>query len=759
MRKTPAAIAKLNLAVALMFFFGYGYSVRGAAFIVNTTADTHAASPATSPNDGNGNISLRSALEAANAQSGATITVGAGTYNLSLGELSVAPLGGLTILINGAGADGTSVVQTDDLNRVFNIDVNSAGATTVTISGLTISGGSDQNDILGGAGILAGSVSSTPLDSLTLQNCVLTGNHCKPPNATYTAQPGGGVQMAGGNLTIVGCTFSNNTAAASQGGAIAVIAPSLVGGQSGGTLTISGSTFEANSMTNGSGVGPDGGGAIYLNTTPPAVHSISDSLFSGNYVLGNSGLTFGGAIYLNTGTLNLSASTFTGNSATGQGGQGGAIYVDSGTLNVSYCRIVGNTASASGSGIFNHSSNSAITSAQNNWWGCNSGPGASGCDTVASDSGNTTFAPWIILTNAANPNPILINQSTTLTASFLQNSAGTTLSAANLGTLIGLPIVFDSPVLGTLSSPQATIQANGTATVTFNAGSTPGNGHANATVDNGVSTADITIYQIPVVTTSPVNQAACLGTDATFSAAADGAPAPVTQWQVSTDNGTTWGDLSGATSPTLVVSSVAGLQDGNRYRAVFTNLVGGTTSVVATLTVNAPPVANADTIGTVQDLALSAPVGKFLANDTSPINGTLTVLSVTSPSTAGGTVSLAGSSVSYTPPNGFQGSDSFTYTLSDGRCTAQGTVNVTIGAGNAAGQNQVSLTVTATNRVIRFSGIPARNYVIQWAPATDGPWSDFPDGSLTAGAAGLLSYTDSTEPVPPTRFYRTRVGP
>jgi predicted outer membrane repeat protein len=259
-------------------------------FNVDTTSDTHAVDPTVSPNDGGGHVSLRSAIEAANAQAGPTsINVPNGTINLSLGELAVAPNGGKIVTITGASSVTAIVAQTDGVNRVFNIDANSVGGTTVTILGLTISGGSDQTDILGGAGILAGSVTSVPLDNLTLQNCTISDNHCRAPNATYTGQEGGGVQMAGGNLTVVSCTFSGNSSAASQGGAIAFEEPTLVNNGSGGTLSISGSIFSGNSLTNGSGSGPDGGGAIYINTTTPAVHSITGSTFSGNYVIGCGG--------------------------------------------------------------------------------------------------------------------------------------------------------------------------------------------------------------------------------------------------------------------------------------------------------------------------------------------------------------------------------------------------------------------------------------------------------------------------------------
>lgn len=550
--RPPALPVLISLALGLIQpAWGAG------PFTVDITGDTHAVSPAASPNDSGGHVSLRSAIEAANAQaSPTTINVPSGTINLSLGELAVAPNGSKSISIVGAGSVTTILVQADGLNRVFNIDANSAGGATVTISGLTISGGHDETDILGGAGILAGSVTSVPLDNLTLQNCAISDNHCRAPNSTYTAQVGGGVQMAGGNLTVISCTFTANSSAASQGGAIAFEEPSLVNNASAGTLSISGSIFSNNNLTNGSGSGPDGGGAIYINTTAPAVHSISGSTFSGNYVIGNLGATFGGAILLNTGTLNVDHSTFTGNSAGGQGARGGAVYVDSGTLNLSFCRLAGNTATNGGSGIYNHGSNLANTTAQNNWWGCNGGPGLAACDQAGSDGGTMNFTPWIVFTNTASPNPILVSQSTTLTATFRQNSSGTPLTQADVSVLAGVPITFSGASLGTISAPQAGIQPDGTAVATFTAGSAPGTGQASATVDSGSVTAFITINQSPAVTTQPSNQSACTSTAASFSAAASGTPAPGVQWQNSTDSGSTWANITGATATTLTVPGV-----------------------------------------------------------------------------------------------------------------------------------------------------------------------------------------------------------
>ena len=55
---------------------------------------------------------------------------------------------------------------------------------------------------------------------------------------------------------------------------------------------------------------------------------------------------------------------------------------------------------------------------------------------------------------------------------------------------------------------------------------------------------------------------------ATFSAAASGSPAPAVQWQVSTNRGSSFTNVPGATNATLTVA--ASLSDnGKVYRAVF----------------------------------------------------------------------------------------------------------------------------------------------------------------------------------------------
>src|SRR5438093_11071856 len=98
-------------------------------------------------------------------------------------------------------------------------------------------------------------------------------------------------------------------------------------------------------------------------------------------------------------------------------------------------------------------------------------------------------------------------------------------------------------------------------------------------------------------TIDPSNLFVVYGQDATLVAAAGVDPAPTVQWQVSTDGGTTWSNIPGATSTTLTVTAPTLSLSGNKYRAVFTNSCGGTqaaTATAASLTVN-----KADTTTTI----------------------------------------------------------------------------------------------------------------------------------------------------------------
>ena len=89
---------------------------------------------------------------------------------------------------------------------------------------------------------------------------------------------------------------------------------------------------------------------------------------------------------------------------------------------------------------------------------------------------------------------------------------------------------------------------------------------------------------------------------------------------------------------------------------------------------NNPPVANADTATTKQDVPVNITV---LANDTDADKDTLSIIVFVQPEH--GKVTQNGQILVYTPASGYSGSDSFTYTISDGHGgTATAKVSVTV---------------------------------------------------------------------------------
>ena len=135
----------------------------------------------------------------------------------------------------------------------------------------------------------------------------------------------------------------------------------------------------------------------------------------------------------------------------------------------------------------------------------------------------------------------------------------------------------------------------------------------------------------PTVTTQPSNQSVCAGSNVTFTSAASGTPTPTVQWQVSTNSGGSWSNISGATSATLTFATVSG-DNGKQYRAVWTNSVNSVNSNVAALTVNAIP--SAPAVGVVNNcgnsvLTATGYTGSLLWNT----GATTASITVTSPAT------------------------------------------------------------------------------------------------------------------------------
>jgi parallel beta-helix repeat protein len=210
------------------------------------------------------------------------------------------------------------------------------------------------------------------------------------------------------------------------------------------------STIEGNSITTDSGSFPEGQGAIKLDNA----HNITvkdntiscdgtgitvmsydsdsddnsyDNAFTGNMI---TGAKFAGVLIYGPYARD---NTFTCNTITGTtsltlwGGtaweetQADGVFIDddAGTGNVFNCNnIYGNA----GDGMENQIG--ATVDAENNWWGCDGGPGAGGCDTVV---GNVDYDPWLTASSTATATG-------TGTASF---------AAASCGSISGLTSVTE----------------------------------------------------------------------------------------------------------------------------------------------------------------------------------------------------------------------------------------------------------------------------------------------------------------------------
>jgi len=367
-----------------------------------------------------------------------TINIPAGKYTLSLGEIYIGSrLYNLNII--GAGRDNTFIQQGatgctgNKTEGVFIIGANQAA---ITISEITISNGATQTG--GGGGAIQKKVGSA---NLVLNNAIIS------KNCAYGAG-GAGIYFLGlGNLTIDNSLFISNYAYNSSGGAIYYTSNSNIND----FLQITSSHFD---------------------------HNIST--FSGNA---------GGAIYIADGVSKvfINKSTFTDNSASAAAGKGGAIYLEAGALNLglsSANRFLNNTAGTTNTGAIGMTA--GIVHGANNWWGCNDGANGAGCDTAAASGGTLEISPWVVLKTTANPNPIYISQSTTMTASVLQNSNGDILTADQIAVLSQNTITWRNIEGGFFSSGSTSLQPDGTATNIYrhNSGTCARNAQAQAKMDN-----------------------------------------------------------------------------------------------------------------------------------------------------------------------------------------------------------------------------------------------------------------------------------
>ena len=654
-------------------------------------------------------LSLREATCLANNIGGeVSISVPAGTYALSYGELPAGVEPGQDLTYTGSGSAST-IVDAQGLSRVFNLDRDILGGVDVTLTGLTVTGGADSE--FGGAGIIGGSNYAALADSLTLDGVVISGNAANATDPNATNKPGGGLQFFGGTLTIRNSTISGNSSRSSAGAGIAYLSNGAAGPEG---LTITGSVVSGNTMTNTSG-GLANGGAVWIDGPAPA--TITGSRFVGNTVTASSGPAVGAAIRSERTALTVTGSTFTGNTVSGGTGTptGGAIAVTSGSAEVHFNRFTGNAA-ASGSAL--GVQGVAAVDAADNWWGCNGGPGASGCDDTA---GSPAVPSYLVLSATADPSAVVGAAATsTITGRFTTNSAGTAIAPADLDAFTALPVTFSDPagpatVGGSAGAKTAPVTA-GQAQVGFQANGSTGVSPVSVTFDNATVTTSVTVTQPPQITSSSSADFP-VGTPASFTIQATGSPTPAITTASTLPAGITLTDNGNGTA---TLSGTAAPGSGGTYDLVLTaaNGVNPAASQNFTLAVGQPP---AFTSAATASFLAGASAGFTVTTSGVPAVTSIELTSGTLP--AGLTFTGTGptATISGTPAAGTGGTYAVVLTASNGGPTeAVQTVTVRVDETPAVTTDPADQTVNPgapVSFVAAADGAPTPT--VRWQRSTD----------------------------------------
>jgi hypothetical protein len=546
---------------------------------------------------------------------------------------------GQTLTIKGAGSGTTSI--TDVFNNVFNFNPlelpTSAFNQNIALSGLTLTGEnqfSSNAQLTNDGGAFSFFHGQLNVDDVTVANSntndgdgggiyfvggQLNMNNVTVRNSGTINGDGGGLYIfTGENVTITGSTFSNNFAFSTDttpaaGGGIYIAPESDATDSLTNTVIINNATASYPNSTptgtpgNGAGlydagglgsslelhnvtVGNNAAGGIFGGSQPPppnnldggGVYTAAENLTidQGSSITGNITTDQGGGLFTSALNTTITDSTIAGNGLIAADGsfEPENVFVDAGSLMILDSVIAGDqNSNFPGTLIDVNSNNNPTVNAANNWFGSNQP------DPTLFAAG-VTFEPYLVANFTASATDLTPGESATVTYSITQNSDG----------LGGFFIPDNSDVLfqavhGTMSHEFANTTA-GVATSTF----TPDSGfigEAEASAGLALSVAvevesiffDIGVPQAPVVTKQPASQVVTLGQPVTLTATASGFPPPSVQWQVSTNNGATFSNISGATATSYTFTATAAT-NGQIFQAVFKNSGGSVTSDAAVIT-------------------------------------------------------------------------------------------------------------------------------------------------------------------------------
>ena len=289
----------------------------------------------------------------------------------------------------------------------------------------------------------------------------------------------------------------------------------------------------------------------------------------------------------------------------------------------------------------------------------------------------------------------------------------------------------------TSDSKKATITATGTGTTTIK-----------ATVDGESATCSVTVNAAatgPTITTQPQNTTVTEGSPATFIVAADGSNLTY-QWQQSTDGGSTWTDISSATSSSYTTQATTAAMSGYQYHCVVTDgNSNSVTSQAATLTVTAATVSVTGVSLDKTELSLTVGDTETLTATVAPANATNQNVTWASSDPSVATVDAAGKVTAVGA-----GTATITATTVDGGFTAICTVTVRPDIPPANPNYRITVeatqggTVTAdptaakAGATVTLTPVPDRGYQVGTVTVTD----RFGDTvEVTENADGTYTFT------------------
>ena len=343
-----------------------------------------------------------------------------------------------------------------------------------------------------------------------------------------------------------------------------------------GNRSIGGMIFGNVASTGNWILNPGTGGSLSLDigtSGDPTITVNGNTATINTVLLGTDGLVKAG-----TGTLALTAANvFTGD-----------IAVSAGTLQVSGSVSAGSPVNvAAGASLTGTGTVGAATTVDGTL-----APGNAGIGTL------TINGPLVLTGGTAmeiSKSAATCDRATGMTAV----TYGGTLTVTNLS---GTPAAGDKYILFTASSYSGTF-----ASVTLPALTTGLKWDTSGLAVDG----SIQVGFDPTISGQPANKSVGIGVSATFTVTAAGIPAPACQWQVSTDSGGTWNNISGATANSYATPPVVSGDNNKQFRCVVSNSLATVNSnaVVLTVTANALPAFTSQPANVV--LAAAGPTATF----------------------------------------------------------------------------------------------------------------------------------------------------